>query len=197
MAKNFNIIIKGVGGQGIVTLIAVIDQAAFLEGYDIKSSELHGLSQREGSVEAHVKFGLPRGRAGKKVYSPLVYRGQADLIIGQELLEGLRSVALAGSQTKFLINTFFLPFIGSIKQEEILSELNKLPKDRLNLVEASKICQEKLGKEVVSSIYLLGCAVNKKLIPVKRESVIQAIKNVISEKYLDLNIKAFELAFQS
>ena len=115
MDKNFSVIIKGVGGQGIVTLVAIIDQAAFLDGYDVRSSELHGLSQREGSVEAHVKF-------GKKVYSPLVYKGQADLIIGQELLEGLRSVALAGAQTKFLINTFFSPFIGSIKEQEILDE---------------------------------------------------------------------------
>ena len=190
MEKTFNIIITGVGAQGIVTLVAIIDQAAFLDGYDIKSSELHGLSQREGSVEAHIKF-------GKKVYSALVYRGQADLIIGQEILEGLRSVALAGAQTKFLINTFYSPFIGSISQLEILNELSKLPKDKLMLVPASKICQEKLGKEVISSIYLLGYAINKKLISLKKESVLRAIKNVIPEKYQELNIKAFELGYAS
>jgi Pyruvate/2-oxoacid:ferredoxin oxidoreductase gamma subunit len=81
-----------------------------------------------------------------------------------------------------------------LNEQEVLNELNKLPKDKLNLVPASKICQEKLGKEVVSSIYLLGYAVNKKLIPLKRESVLQAIKNIIPEKYLELNIKAFELS---
>lgn len=188
MDKNFNIIIKGVGGQGIVTLVAIIGQAAFLSGYDIKSSELHGLSQREGSVQAHIKF-------GKKVYSPLVYKGQADLIIGQELLEGLRSVDLAGSQTKFLINTFFSPFIGSISQQEILNELNKLPKDKLTLVPASKICQEKLNKEVVSSIYLLGYAVRKNLIPLKKEEVLKAIEIIIPPKYLSLNKSAFNLAY--
>jgi len=184
-------IIKGVGGQGIVTLVAIIDQAAFLDGYDVKSSELHGLSQREGSVQAHVKF-------GKKVYSPLVYSGQADLIIGQELLEGLRSVELAGGPeghpTKFLINTFFSPFIGSLKKQEILDELKKLPQDKLSLVPASEICKEKLGKEDISSIYLLGYAVSKKLIPLKKKFVLQAIKNVIPEKYLELNFKAFQLA---
>lgn len=190
MTKNFSIIIKGVGGQGIVTLVAIIDEAAFLQGYDIKSSELHGLSQREGSVEAHVKF-------GKKVLSPLVYKGQADLIIGQELLEGLRSVALAGEKTKFLINTFFLPFIGSIKEQEILGELSKLPKDKIFLAPASKVCKEKLGKEVVSSVYLLGCAVEKGLMPLKKENVLQAIKNIIPEKYLEINTQAFELAFKS
>lgn len=187
MIKNFSIIIKGVGGQGIVTLVAIIDQAAFLQGYDIRSSELHGLSQREGSIEAHIKF-------GKKVYSPLVYKGQADLIIAQELLEGLRSVELAGSETHFIVNTFNAPFIGSLKQQEILNELGKLPSRKLNLVPASKICQEKLGKEVVSSIYLLGYAVNKSLIPLEKESVLQAIKKVIPPKHLEINIRAFELA---
>jgi Pyruvate/2-oxoacid:ferredoxin oxidoreductase gamma subunit len=109
-------------------------------------------------------------------------------------MEGLRSVALAGSQTKFLINTFFSPFIGSIKQEEILSELNKLPKDKLNLVAASKICQEKLGKEIVSSIYLLGYAVKNNLIPLKKESVLKAIEKVIPTKYQELNKSALNLA---
>lgn len=175
-----------------MTLVAIIDQAAFLQGLNVRSSELHGLSQREGSVEAHIKFGP--GRAGKKVYSPLVYKGQADLIIGQEILEGLRSVELAGAQTKFLVNTFYLPFIGSMKEQEVLDEFRKLPKDKLNLVPASKICQEKLGKEVVSSIYLLGYAVAKNLIPLKKESVIAAIKNIIPEKYRQLNIDAFNLA---
>lgn len=190
MENNFNLIIKGVGGQGIVTLVAIIDQAAFLAGYDIKSSELHGLSQREGSVEAHIKF-------GKKVYSPLAYKGQADLIIGQELLEGLRSVALAGSQTKFLINTYFLPFIGCMPEQEILAELNKLPKDNLNLVPASEVCKNKLGKEVVSSTYLLGYAVNKGLIPMKKGSVLRAIKEIIPEKYLKLNTRAFNLGYEN
>ena len=75
-----------------------------------------------------------------------------------------------------------------------MNELNKLPKDKLTLVPASKICQEKLGKEVVSSIYLLGYAVKNNLIPLKKESVLKAINSIIPQKYLELNIKAFELA---
>jgi indolepyruvate ferredoxin oxidoreductase beta subunit len=57
MPKNFDIIITGVGGQGVLTLLQVIDEAALVQGYDVKSSELHGLSQRGGSVEAHIRFG--------------------------------------------------------------------------------------------------------------------------------------------
>jgi len=182
-----NIILTGVGGQGIITLLQVIDEAAFIEGYDIKSSELHGLSQRGGSVEAHIRF-------GKKVYSPMVSNGDADLIIALEGLEGLRESAKAGKQTKILVNDYFLPFIGSLAKEEIIKQLKASKKD-FHLVPASKECKDKLQNEVVCTIYLLGYAVSRKLIPLKKESVIAAIKNVIPEKYLELNIKAFKLGY--
>lgn len=82
--KNFNIILVGVGGQGIITLTRILAQAALIERYDVKTSELHGLSQRGGSVEAHVRFGA-------KIYSPLVKRAGADLIISLEIQETLRA----------------------------------------------------------------------------------------------------------
>lgn len=185
--KIFNIIISGVGGQGVITLLFLIDEAAFIEGYDVRSSELHGLSQRGGTVEAHVRF-------GKKVHSPLISFVPADLIISLEMLEGLRQLAKAGQNTKFLINEYYLPFQGSLTKEEIKNHLNKI-EDKLYLAPASEICKEKLQNEVVSTIYLLGYAVHKKLIPIKKESVLKAMENIIPEKYLELNKKAFQLAY--
>ena len=185
MEKIFNIVITGVGGQGIITLLSVIDEAALIEGYDVKSSELHGLSQRGGSVEAHIRF-------GKKVHSPMVSNGNANLMIALEALEGLRESSKAGRQTKILINEYFSPFLNSLTKEEITKKLKESQKD-FYLVPASEICKNKLQNEVVCTIYLLGYTVNRKLMPLKRESVIKAIKNVIPEKYLELNIKAFEL----
>ena len=182
--KNFDIIITGVGGQGIITLISLIDEAAFVEGYDVKSSELHGLSQRGGSVEAHI-------RMGEKIQSPLVGNGKANLIMSLELLEGLRETAKAGKNTKFLINKYSLAFQGGLSQEEILKNL---PKENIYLVPASDICKEKLQKEIVSSVYLLGYGVYNKIIPIKPESVLKAIENTIPEKYRELNINAFNLA---
>ena len=170
----------------MITLLSIIDEAAFIEGHDVRSSELHGLSQREGSVETQVRF-------GKKVYSPLIRNGQADLIIGLEILEGLRAVSRAGKQTKFLIDKYFSPFIGSLKKEEILENLNKIPRDKLYLKEASDICKKELGNEVASGIYLLGYAVYRKLIPLKPESVLKGISKIVPGKYLDLNKKAFNL----
>lgn len=182
--ENFNLIISGVGGQGIITLISIINEAAFIEGYEVKSSELHGLSQRGGSVETHIRF-------GKKVLSPLVKEGSVDLLIGLESMEGLRAVSYTGEQTIFLINKYFLPFQGGLTNQDIL---DKMPKNNLHLIPASQICKEKLQNEVVSGTYLLGYAVKNKLMPLKESSILEAIKKVIPEKYQELNIKAIELS---
>ncbi|MCX6722245.1 MAG: indolepyruvate oxidoreductase subunit beta [Candidatus Staskawiczbacteria bacterium] len=185
MPKNFNIIITGVGGQGLITLLSVINESAFVEEYDVKSSELHGLSQRGGSVEAHVRF-------GEKVNSPMVSNGTADLILAMEGLEALRESPKAGKQTKILINEYFLPFIGSLSKEEIIKQLNNTKKD-FQFIPASETCKNKLDNEVVCTMYMLGYAVGKNLIPLKKESVFRAIKNIIPQKYIDLNISAFKL----
>jgi indolepyruvate ferredoxin oxidoreductase beta subunit len=185
MQNNFNIILTGVGGQGLITLLSVIDEAALVEGYDIRSSELHGLSQRGGSVEAHIIF-------GKKVYSPMVSNGRADLIIALELLEGLRESSKAGKQTKLLINDYFLSFLNSPGEEEVKEQL-KIIGSNLYLVPASQACKDRLQNEVVCTMYLLGYAVSKKLVPLKKDSVLQAIKNIIPQKYLQLNLSAFNL----
>lgn len=186
MDKNFNVILTGVGGQGIITLLSLIVESAFIEGYDVRSSELHGLSQRGGSVESHIRF-------GKKVSSPLITNGTVDLIMALEILEALRESEKAGKETKILVNDNFLPFQGSLSREEIKRQLEAI-KTEIFLVPASQVCAEKLQKEVVSSIYILGYAVFKKLIPLKEESVLKAINSVIPEKYREINIKAFQLA---
>ena len=171
----------------MITLTQIIAEAALIEGMDVKTSELHGLSQRGGSVETHIRF-------GKEVFSPLVSLGSADLILGLEILEGLRAFFYANSKTIFLVNKYTLSFPGSPLEKEIISKINKLVKGSKYIIPASEICQKELGKEVVSGIYLLSYAVHKKLIPLKPNSISKAISKVIPEKYLDLNQKAFELA---
>jgi len=106
----------------------------------------------------------------------------------------LRETEKSGKNTKFLINEYTSPFQGTLSKEEIKKQLGA-EKNEMHIVPASEICKEKLGKEVVSGIYLLGWASAKNLIPIKKESFLQAIKNSIPEKYLELNIKAFNLAY--
>lgn len=182
-------IVNGVGGQGVITLLTLIDEAAFIEGYDVRSSELHGLSQRGGSVQTHIRF-------GKKVNSPLIENGRADLVISLEMLEALRQTQTAAKQTKFLINEFFLPLQGSaISKEEVKNQLMEL-KNKKHIVPASDICKEKLQNEVVSSTYLFGYAIAKDLIPIKKESALKAIEK-FPQKYIELNKNAFNLGYEN
>jgi indolepyruvate ferredoxin oxidoreductase beta subunit len=134
---------------------------------------------------AHIRF-------GKRVYSPIIKNGLADLIISTELLEGLRAIPFAGRATKILVNNNLIPLLGALSEKEILE---KLPQKNIYLPEASKICKEKLNNEIVNTLYLLGYAVKNNLIPLKENHVLLAIKKIVPEKYQDLNIKAFNLAF--
>ena len=105
MNKNaFNIVISGIGGQGIITLARILAYAAIIEKMDVKTSELHGLSQRGGSVETHIRF-------GKIIYSPLVRRGGADLIISLDAQESINVCSYAGEKDK----TKFRYIFGSYK----------------------------------------------------------------------------------
>lgn len=186
MSKNFNIVIAGVGGQGLMTLLKILSEAAFIEGYDVKTSELHGLSQRGGSIEAHIRF-------GEKVFSPLVPIAKADLVLGLEMAEALRELKYANKNTAFLVNRHYISFFGSLPEKEIIEKLVSSVKN-LFLAPASEICRLEFGTDVVSAVYLLGAAFAKKLIPLKKESILRAVKKIIPEKYFELNKKAFELA---
>lgn len=185
MKKEFNIIITGVGGQGLITLLRILAESAFLEGFDVKTSEIHGLSQREGSVSTHIRF-------GKKIYSPLIRKGRADLILSLEMCEALRSVDFANKNTIFLVNQKFIPYINGPTEKKVLQMIKKMP-DRHYLIEASKICQEKLKKEILAGIYLLGFAVAQELIPLKPGVVLKAMKKIIPQEFFGLNTKAFQL----
>ncbi len=194
MKKNFdqfNILIVGTGGQGQITLLQILAEAALAEGKEIKTSELHGLSQRGGSVVVHLRF-------GKKVYSPLISQRKADLILGLEMQECLKACYFANPKTAFLINKYFvpIPLQKLLTEKEILKNLKKFSK-KVTLIEAANICQKELGTNIVAGIYLLSLASFKKLIPLKPASILKAIKKIIPGKYLELNLKTFNLASDS
>ncbi len=188
--KQFNILLSGVGGQGIITLTRILAIASLTEKKDIKTSELHGLSQRGGSVETHIRF-------GKKIYSPLVRQGGADLIISLETQEALKACRYGSKkQTIFLINDFIKPILGAKKtpsSQEVKKEVKKFSK-KVFLVPATEITKKELDKPVLAGTYLLGYGVFKKIIPLKEKSVLGAMKEVLPQKYWSLNFKAFSLA---
>ena len=187
-AKTFNCVIVGTGGQGLITLLEILSDAAVKNGLDAKTSELHGLSQRGGSVEVHIKF-------GKKVFSPLVEAKKADLIVGLEMQECLKAAYFAGPQTQYLINKteVAIPEKALLPEEEIIKNLQKITK-KIEVVDANGICQKELGTSVVSGIYLLCLAAFKGMIPLAPDTMVEAIKSSVAPKHLELNVKTFELA---
>ena len=191
MKNNFNIILSGIGGQGIITLTRILAAAAFLENYDVKTSELHGLSQRNGSVETHIRF-------GKKIYSPLVRQGSADLIIALEAQEALRACSYASKEqgTLFLINNFIQPILGNQQNastQQIKKQLEKFSK-MVIIVSASEPVKKYSDNPALFGVFMLGYAVCKKLIPLKADSFLKAIKKNVPEKYFKINQKIFKLA---
>jgi indolepyruvate ferredoxin oxidoreductase beta subunit len=186
--NQFNAVIVGTGGQGLITLLQIIAEAALLEGYEVRTSELHGLAQRGGSVEVHVRF-------GRQIHSPLVVQNKADLVIALEMQEALRASYFANPKTTFLIARYVIPIPlqQPLSEKQVLKALKTFTK-KIKVVPATEICQEELGTSVVAGIYLISLASFKNLIPLKPDSLLRAIKKVIPRQYLELNKKAFDLA---
>lgn len=188
--EQFDTVIVGTGGQGLITLLQILSTAALKEGYDIKTSELHGLSQRGGSVEVHI-------RIGKEVFSPLVMQGGANLIIALETQEALKSCYYASKETKtiFLVNDFFIPIPEKklLNKESVLKDLKKFSNNIIS-IPAAEICQKEVGKNVTAGIFLISFASFRNLIPLKPESILKAIKEIIPKKYLAINEKTVKAA---
>lgn len=184
--KTFNLIISGYGGQGVLMIADVIANAAMKQGFDVKEAELHGLAQRGGSLECHVRF-------GRKIDSPVIMQGNADLIIALEACEALRACYWANENTNILLNkkTFNMPF----SPEQLLLKIKKITK-KIQTADADTIV-EKLTNDITNvNIYMLGLAVKKGLLPLKKENVWKAISEKTHERFLPENKKVFEAAFK-
>ncbi len=188
LQKTFGVVIVGTGGQGLITLLEILSAAAVMQGLDAKTSELHGLSQRGGSVEVHIKF-------GKQVFSPLVGAQKADLIVGLEMQECLKAAYFAGPQTKYLINKLAVNIPGktSLTEDIVVKDLKNYTQ-YIETIDANAICAQELGTPVVSGIFMICYAAFKGLIPLDPQNLLEAIKSSVAPKYLDLNVKTWELA---
>ncbi|MBU5557948.1 MAG: indolepyruvate oxidoreductase subunit beta [Candidatus Aenigmatarchaeota archaeon] len=194
--NTFNIVVTGIGGQGVLTAAEVIAQAALAAGHDVRTAELHGLSLRFGPLESHVRF-------GKKVLSPLVPAGRADLLIGLERLETLRALEFAGKKTNVIFDTrSAVPTLMSIKKQRYPSEdetekmIRKIAKYMIH-VQATKAVKKAGFDPVMANVYILGRAVAERMIPLNKKHMIAGITAVVPPKALELNIKVFEMGMAS
>lgn len=183
MAKN--ILICGVGGQGTVLAAKVISQAAVSGGQKVMSAETIGMAQRGGSVTSHV-------RIGDDVYSPLIPKGQADLIIAFEASEAVRNIEYLKKGGTAVINTKIIqPTTASLtgktfEVENMLSYLKEIGA-QIIAVDADKISQQ-IGSAKVVNMILLGTATQTGV--VSKQEVLDAIKLLVKPNFYELNVNA-------
>ena len=187
-----SILLVGVGGQGTILASKILSEGLLLAGYDVKMSEIHGMSQRGGSVSTQIRF-------GKKVYSPIIGIGEADVLVAFERMEALRYLEYLKPSGSMIVNDYEIPslpvLMGVVEYPEGITEELKA-KTKLTLIEAQKIAVE-LGNPKTMNIVLLGAAVKAlneqftgELADIDWPTI---IKNSVKEDFVDINIKAFEL----
>ena len=182
--------IVGVGGQGTLLASRILGNAVISEGYDVKLSEVHGMSQRGGSVVTYVKF-------GDKVYSPIVDKGEADIILAFELLEAYRALPYLKKGGKMIVND------QQINPMPVITGAAEYPHDIKEKL--GKVCDitvtdalaaaQKSGNIKAVNVVLIGVMARNTDIPY--ETWIETIKQTVPAKFLDVNLKAFDMGYNS
>lgn len=182
-----NVIFAGVGGQGVILASKVLMEVSMKNGYDVKESEVHGMAQRGGSVDCHVRF-------GSEVASPLIPKGGADYIICLELLEAMRKLDYLKPGATLIVNREQInpaPVeIGAMKYPEDIEDFMKKNFPGTIIVDTAEALKE-AGTKKALNIVMLGCL--SKFLDFKVEDWEDAIKAMVSEKFIEQNLKAFSL----
>jgi indolepyruvate ferredoxin oxidoreductase beta subunit len=183
--KVKNILLCGVGGQGIILASKVLSEVALYEEYDVKQSEVHGMSQRGGSVVSYVRF-------GEKIDSPLIDFEKADFIIAFEKMEILRYLNYVGESTKILIADIKqIPTTVSVGNFEYFENVEKVLDEKgfnYKIIDVLKVA-DKLGNLKTINTIMLGVLSN--IIEIKKDSWIKILEKMLPNKILDINIAAF------
>ena len=181
---KIDIILSGVGGQGILTIAAIIGVAAVESGLQLKQAEVHGMSQRGGDVQSHLRI------SDKPIFSDLIPQGQADVIISVEPMEGLRYVPFLHKDGWLVANsTPFINIPDYPEHEDVLNEIKKM--SHYILLDADKTAKE-LGNARGMNMVVLGAA--SPFLDITQEKLEEAIKSIFQrkgDKVVESNIKAF------
>ena len=184
-----SMMIVGVGGQGSLLASKLLGKLLTDEGFDVKVSEVHGMSQRGGSVVTYVRY-------GDKVYSPVISEGQADYIVSFEKLEAARHASCLKQGGRIIVNTQQIdpmPVItgAATYPETVLEELTEKGMD-VTAVDALSLAKE-AGSSKAVNIVLMGVLARSLSIP--KEKWISAIENTVAPKFAEMNKKAFALGY--
>lgn len=187
--KTTNIMIVGVGGQGTLLASRILGNAVIRQGHDVKVSEVHGMSQRGGSVVTYVKY-------GEKVYSPIIDKGEADIILAFELLEAYRALPYLKKGGKMIVNAQRInpmPVITGAMEypAQIAEKLDQLVD--LTSLDALSLARE-AGNIKAVNVVLIGVMAKNTEIPY--EEWVETIKATVPAKFLEVNLKAFDLGYR-
>jgi indolepyruvate ferredoxin oxidoreductase beta subunit len=191
---SYTIYICGVGGQGIIKISTIIGDAAINEGKNIVMSEIHGMSQRGGTVSTELKIGNYK--------SSLIENSQADMILGFEPVEVVRSLNKANSKTKILFNKN--PIIPSniSSQKNTYPDINEIIAilnnnyENVYPIDANFLAKE-AGNILSLNMVLLGAATADETFPLSKNNIISAMKDNLKSKFHDMNVQAIEKGFKA
>lgn len=181
---NVNIIMGGTGGQGIVLASRIIAHVAFQSGFDVKESEIHGMAQRGGSVVGHIRF-------GKKIYSPAIPMGEADILVALEEMECIRYLPFLKKSGKIIFNRKKIT-PAMLEDNQYPEGIEKFLKEKnysVYAIHAEKIAKD-LGTPKVENSVILGFL--SVFLSFDEQVWLEVIKESVPPKTVDLNIKAFQ-----
>jgi indolepyruvate ferredoxin oxidoreductase beta subunit len=198
---QYNILLAGVGGQGLMLLSQVMGDACTRSGINVVVGAQHGLAQRSGSISAHVRIG--------DVYSPLIPYGTADLIIAMDAMEALRYVEYPKQGGTVVMNSRMMhppletaPIVKNKQEkrmyvtlEQVKAQLGKVA-GRVITIDAEKVAAE-AGNPRTENVVLLGAASALSGFPIQSEPLKESVKRVVPERAVDANLKAFNLGQQA
>ena len=186
MKQSGNILFSGVGGQGILLASELTAYAQLAEGYDVKKSEVHGMAQRGGSVEAHLRY-------GERVYSPLIDPGSADILVAFEILEAARYLPYLHKDSAVVVNTqkILPPAVALGKMTYPEDVLKELTDRQINVVpiDAFAIAEE-VGELRTVNVAMVGAMSN--FLAVDPGVFLKVIDTTVKEQFREVNKKAFE-----
>ena len=184
-----SILICGVGGQGILTASDLLSDVLLQAGFQVKKSEVHGMSQRGGDVISTVRF-------GEQVFSPLPALRDTDYILAFEKLEALRNINYLSEKGIVLVNDFEwqpLPVAAGFEKypQDVVAQLQKLSGE-LVLIPATRLAAV-LGNDKASNVVLIGLLASR--MQIDKAIWLEVLRRKVPPRFLDLNLKAFESGY--
>ena len=193
MISEYNVSIVGVGGTGLLTVAAIIGQAAVKQGEKVRVGEIHGLSQRGGVVNCDV-------RIGDEVYGPIIMDLKANVLLSFELGETLRILKKVSPEGTILLNSYKMipPGLSAksgqyVNEEKVLAFAKKFAKN-VFVLDALRLA-EKAGDPRAMNVVMLGALTGIAGFPLERGLLVKAIRELLP-KTADMNVKAFDLGYR-